>query len=360
MPSWPSSSATSLKRWWAGRLEDLLFPADHGEGEWLSAERKPGEVGQVESRLRRKDGTEVWFHAAISPLRNVEGQFAGILGLFTDITERRRADEALRLTDRQARLLADSMPHIVWTARADGTVDYFNGRWYEYTGMSPEESLKHLGWRLAVHSDDLGRLLNVRDSAVAEGHVFQADVRLRDREGAYRWHIVRSVPAIDESGRVVRRFGTATDIDDRMQAEEALRADEQRFRFLAESIPQMVWTACPDGSVDYSSPRFLEYLGVAREQVHGWAWMDLLHPDDRQRVVDAWRARAPRGDRVSSRVPASRRHRSVPLVPRPRAAPAGRRRPDRPLVRHLDRHRHAMASTAGDRAAQPRSSGPGR
>ena len=154
--------------------------------------------------------------------------------------------------------------------------------------MPPEESLKHLGWRLAVHPDDLGRLLNVRDPAVEQGHVFQADVRLRDREGAYRWHMVRSVPAIDESGRVVRRFGTATDIDDRMRAEEASRAGEQRFRFLAESIPQMVWTARLDGSVDYSSPRFLEYLGAAREQVDGWAWMDLLHPDDRQRVVDAW------------------------------------------------------------------------
>jgi PAS domain S-box-containing protein len=267
---------------------DLVFPEDHGEGKGLWAERQPGEEGQVESRLRRKDGTEVWFHAAMSPLRNAEGQFVGTLGLFADITERRHADEALRQSERQARLLADSMPHIVWTARADGTVDYFNGRWYEYTGMSLEESLKHLGWRLAVHSDDLGRLLIVRDPAVEEGQVFQADVRLRDREGAYRWHMVRSVPVTDESGRVIRRFGTATDIDDRMQAEEASRAGEQRFRFLAESIPQMVWTACPDGSVDYSSPRFLESLGAGREQVDGWAWIDLLHPDDRQRAVDAW------------------------------------------------------------------------
>jgi PAS domain S-box-containing protein len=268
---------------------DLVFPEGPGAEEGFWAERMPDETGHVEVRLRRKDGTEVWYQAAISALRDAEGRFTGALGLFTDITQRRRSDEALRQSERQARMLADSMLHIVWTARADGAVDYFNGRWYEYTGMSPEESLKHMGWRSAVHPDDLDRLLDVRDPAVEGGQVFQADVRLRDRDGTYRWHMVRSVPACDATGRVIRRFGTATDIDDRMRAEETSRAGEQRFRFLAESIPQMVWTAAPDGSVDYSSPRFLESLGASRGQVEGSAWMALLHADDRQRAVDAWK-----------------------------------------------------------------------
>ncbi|MGP0064111.1 MAG: PAS domain-containing protein, partial [Isosphaeraceae bacterium] len=140
----------------------------------------------------------------------------------------------------------------------------------------------------AVHPDDLGRLLEVRDPAVEEGQVFQADIRLRDRGGIYRWHMVRSVPVCDDSGRVVRRFGTATDVDDRMRAEEAMRAGEQRFRFLAESIPQMVWTARPDGFVDYVTPRSLEFLGVAPDRVLGWAWIDLVHPDDRETAIAAW------------------------------------------------------------------------
>ncbi len=267
---------------------DLVFPEDRGEGDQRWSERKQGEMGQSEFRLRRKDGTEVWFHAATSPLRDAEGRFAGALGLFADITERRRADEALRESERHARQLADSMPHIVWTARPDGTVEYFNGRWYEYTGLSPDASLAQPGWRSAVHPEDLGRLLEVRDPAVEEGQVFQADVRLCDRQGIYRWHMVRSVPIYDESGRVMRRFGTATDIDDRMRAEEAMRAGERRFRFLAESIPQMVWTARPEGFIDYTTPRCLEFLGVPTDRVLGWAWMDLLHPDDRLRTVETW------------------------------------------------------------------------
>ena len=105
-------------------------------------------------------------------------------------------------SERQARQLADTMPHIVWTANGEGEVDYFNGRWYEYTGLSPEETLAAMGWRSAVHPDDMGRLLGQRDPAVERGGPFQADVRLRDRDGHYRWHIVRSVPVCDDSGRV--------------------------------------------------------------------------------------------------------------------------------------------------------------
>src|SRR5262249_36763031 len=83
----------------------------------------------------------------------------------------------------QARQPADTIPHIVWTAGPDGTVDYFNGRWYEYTGMTPEASLAQFGWRSAVHPADLERFFQVRDPAVGEGQFFQADIRLRDREG---------------------------------------------------------------------------------------------------------------------------------------------------------------------------------
>jgi PAS domain S-box-containing protein len=196
--------------------------------------------------------------------------------------------EALRRSEQDARQLADTMPHIVWTADGDGAVDYFNGRWYEYTGQSPEETLSAMAWRSAVHPDDLGRLLHLRDPAVEEGQGFQADVRLRDRDGRYRWHMVRSVPVRDHAGRVFRRFGTATDIDDRRRAEEASRASEQRFRFLAESIPHLVWTCRPDGVLDYASPRLREYLGIRPDDPLFPAWPDAVHSQDRTRAEAAW------------------------------------------------------------------------
>jgi PAS domain S-box-containing protein len=267
---------------------ELAFPEDAQLRERRWAERGCGQEDQAEFRLRHRDGTEVWFHAATCPLRDAEGRFAGAVGVFSDITERRPADQALRGSEQDARQLADSMPHIVWTGTGEGEVDYFNGRWYEYTGLSPEETLSAMGWRSAVHPDDLVRLQGLREPAVEGGQGFQADVRLRDRDGRYRWHIVRSVPVRDASGRVVRRFGTATDIDDRRRAEEASRASEQRFRFLAESIPHLVWTCRPDGVVDYASPRLREYLGIGPEDPLLPAWTEALHPEDRARALEAW------------------------------------------------------------------------
>ncbi len=196
--------------------------------------------------------------------------------------------EPMSRGERQARLLADTIPHIVWTADGEGQVEYFNGRWYEYTGLSVEQTLSTMGWRSAIHPEDIGRLLSQRAPAVEEGQPFQADIRLRDREGNYRWHIVRSVPVCDDEGRVIHRFGTATDIDDRRRAEEALRAGEQRFRFLAESIPHLVWTCRPDGVVEYASPRLMEDLRVAPGEPLHPAWADAMHPEDRARVLAVW------------------------------------------------------------------------
>ncbi|MHB1558764.1 MAG: hybrid sensor histidine kinase/response regulator [Isosphaeraceae bacterium] len=190
--------------------------------------------------------------------------------------------------EHQARLLADTIPHIVWTATGDGEVDYFNGRWYEYTGMSVDEALSSFGWRNAIHPNDLNRLLSLRNPAVEGGQPFQADIRLRDRHGSYRWHIVRSVPVYNPAGQIVRRFGTATDIDDRRRAEEAMRESERRFRFLAESIPHLVWTCRPDGRVEYASPRLIDYLGLGPGDSRDSAWVEAVHPDDRERVLAVW------------------------------------------------------------------------
>ena len=134
-----------------------------------------------------------------------------------------------------------------------------------------------------------------------------------------------------------------------------MRASERRFRFLAESIPQMVWTAGPEGWVDYATPRSLEWLAVSPEQILGWSWMDLLHPDDRRRTAETWEQALREGTEYRHeyrfRYGATGEYRW--FLAHARSA-AGRRRPDRRLVWHLHRHRRAMACPPGNRAAQPR------
>lgn len=182
----------------------------------------------------RKDGTPIWRDVRTAPLRDADGRPIGIMGVSHDITERKRVEGTLRESERRLRQLADTMPQVVWTAGPDGSVTYFNGRWYEYTGLSPEMSLTDDGWRRAVHPEDLGRLSEVRAGAVGGSESFEVEARVRRRDGVDRWHLIRSVPIRDEEGRVVRRFGAATDIDDLKRAGAALReADRRKDDFLA-------------------------------------------------------------------------------------------------------------------------------
>ncbi|MHC5541967.1 PAS domain-containing protein, partial [Singulisphaera rosea] len=126
----------------------------------------------------------------------------------------------------QFHILSECIPQIVWTARADGFVDYYNRRWYEATG-APEGRGGDASWSPVLHPDDMARCRQAWYEAVSQGVPFQIEHRLRSREsGVYRWYLVRSLPLRDDAGRIVRWFGTATDIDDQKRAEEVLRQSE--------------------------------------------------------------------------------------------------------------------------------------
>jgi PAS domain S-box-containing protein len=139
-----------------------------------------------------------------------------------DLVERHGFEEALRRREAQFRQLADAMPQIVWTAGADGVVDYSNRRWHEFTGLAT--AVGNQGWSEMIHPDDLPLAVSRWAECLPEGRPFELEVRLRDRRtGTYRWHLMRTVPERDETGAAVRWYGTATDIDEQKRAGEAAR-----------------------------------------------------------------------------------------------------------------------------------------
>src|SRR5262249_40082224 len=149
------------------------------------------------------------------------------------LIERIRSEEALRRSEAQLRQLADAMPQIVWTARPDGYLDYYNERWYEYTGFLRGQ-YGQPSWEPILHPDDVQRCVDTYFGCIKAEKPYQIEYRFKDRRpGGYRWFLGRAMPVRDERGQVVRWLGTCTDIDDTKRAEEQLAGHSQRLREVA-------------------------------------------------------------------------------------------------------------------------------
>jgi PAS domain S-box-containing protein len=205
-----------------------------------------------------------------------------------DLTERKRAEQALQL---QATL--DSIPAMAWRARADGSVEYINRRWLDYTGVSLDQVL---GWQwlALIHPDDAPRLRSVWLQSLASEKPGEAEARMRGSDGSYRWFLNRAEPSRDEAGAVVAWYGTNTDIQDLKSAESALRRSEaelanvRHVQQTLDSIPVAAWRTRADGFAEYFNKRWLDYAGVSLDQVLGWQWAGSFHPEDLPRVNDIW------------------------------------------------------------------------
>jgi PAS domain S-box-containing protein len=177
---------------------------------------------EVEFRIIRPDGAVRWIAAKARVLPGEHGAPGHVLGINTDITERKETEEALRQSEAYFRQLANTMPQIVWVARPDGLLHYYNQRWYEFTGFAPGAG-DHDSWRSVLHPEDVQHCLGAWRAAVESGQPFQTECRLRDyRTGRYRWFLARALPVRNEQGQIIRWFGTSTDIEDQKQAEAAV------------------------------------------------------------------------------------------------------------------------------------------
>ena len=171
---------------------------------------------QMEDELRKsRDQLDLRVLERTADLKKVNDE------LLIEIQERRRADEAVRASEREFRLLADAMPQIVWITRPDGWNIYFNQQWLDYTGQTLEESYGH-GWNKPFHPEDQQRAWDAWQNATKNGAVYDLECRLRRADGVYRWWLVRGVPVVHERGTVLKWFGTCTDIDERKRMEESL------------------------------------------------------------------------------------------------------------------------------------------
>jgi formate hydrogenlyase transcriptional activator len=208
----------------------------------------------------------------------------------------RKEFNAMLPSDDFLRTMIDQMPTLAWSCRPDGSAEFVNQRWVDYTGLSMEEAVGW-GWQASIHSEDLGKTMETWLRLVASEEPGEEEARLRRFDGEYRWFLFRAVPVRDERGKVIRWYGTSTDIEDRKRAEEMLRQDERELRRITDAIAEPIGVLAPDGSTLYANQVVLNYVGLSLEDIKADDWpAEILHPDDLERTRDERQRGLSRGE----------------------------------------------------------------
>jgi PAS domain S-box-containing protein len=192
-------------------------------------------------------------------------------------------------TESQFAVLAESLPQLVWSTRPDGYHDYFNGRWHEFTGLTPEQSFGD-GWANAIHPDDLPGVLGLWRTSLATGHPYEGEHRLKRVDGQYSWMLSRGIPIRDMSGKIARWFGTSTNIDDRKNAENALRCLEEQYRLALAAARLGTWNIDLDSGIVSWDEGACALFHLPVDGPHSMPLdeaMERIHPDDRDAAKES-------------------------------------------------------------------------
>ena len=197
------------------------------------------------------------------------------------------AEEALQKSERNLAAIINTIPTAAWTTRPDGYCDFLNQVWLDYVGITAEQA-QGWGWAEAIHPDDRKKLVEEWQSCLASGTPVDTEARIRRRfDASYRWFLIRANPLRDESGNILKWYGTCTDIEDRKRGEDDLRARELSWRQIVDNIPGLVATMGAMGEVEFLNRQTLEYFGKTNEELKDWALTNAVHPDDIPRIIEA-------------------------------------------------------------------------
>ncbi|MGA9669164.1 MAG: PAS domain-containing protein, partial [Terracidiphilus sp.] len=197
-------------------------------------------------------------------------------------------------TGDECRDAMNALPIYVWSALPDGTVDFVNPQWEEYTGL-PSSAAFGWKWQSVVHPDDVEGYTSAWQSSLQSLEPLEQEIRVHRHDGTYRWWLIRCTPAFNKRSEVAKWYCAGFDVNDRKRAQEELRLQdeivrkriEQELRQTIDAIPVLCGTLSSDGNVDFFNRATLEYYGLAAEEMVGFNWQNVVHPDDLPRLVAA-------------------------------------------------------------------------
>ena len=287
-PQWSAFTGQTTEQLQGYGWADALHPGDAQPAidAWNQAvaERR---LYVFEQRVRRRDGVYRRFAVRAIPVFEADGSIREWVGAHRDITGERAVAEAIHESEYQFRQLADGISQLCWIAHPDGHIFWYNRRWYEYTGTTPEQ-MEGWGWQSVHDPAVLPEVLERWTASIRTGRPFEMTFPLRGADGQFRRFLTRAIPLYDAACRVTRWFGTNTDIDELKRIEDALASSEERFRVLFDASPVSKFLIDPlTGDIVDANQRAAEQLGYPRSELCALRIWDIDRTSDRDRLQRA-------------------------------------------------------------------------
>ncbi len=284
------------------KIADELFERFQENGDYFSPQNSPAYISlntgkpsqTILKQINRSTREQRWYYVQGAPLFDEKGNVSMVLITSTDITEQKNAEEKIKNSEERFRTLAQSLPQLVWVSNAQGIYEFVSERWKEYTGIEPGGENE---WKAIVHPDDFDNINAAWMRSISTGSIYRHDVRLKSKSGEYRWHTVVGEPTLDKENNIVKWVGAFTDVHEQKEAAEKIKESENQFSILANNIQNLAWIADADGWIYWYNQRWYDYTGTTLEEMKGWGWEKVHHPEHIERVVDfvsqAWKKNEP-------------------------------------------------------------------
>lgn len=215
---------------------ELWRNGDRERAETAIATAVAGQTGHFQGFCPTLTGEPRWWDIALTPLRDASGQVVKIVAISRDVTEQKQAEAALQDSEERFRTLADNISQFAWMTDVTGWIFWYNQRWFDYTGTTLAQ-MQGWGWQQVHHADHVDRVVNHFRQSIQTGQPWEDVFPLRGKDGTYRWFLSRALPIRDETGNILRWFGTNTDITELRQTEEALKQTTKRLNIALKSAP---------------------------------------------------------------------------------------------------------------------------
>lgn len=279
----PLALGQKAKNCWP-EIWDIIYPLieqvrNTGESTWSEDQLVPiYRNGKIE---------DVYWTFGYSPIYGDAHQVEGVLVVCTETTEKVLTRMAVERSEQHFRTMADNIPNLAWMANDDGWIFWYNKKWYDYTGTTPEQ-MEGWGWQSVHHPQELPHVLISWKDSIATGQPFEMVFPLKGTDGRFRQFLTRVLPVYNNEGKIYQWFGTNTDITIQTEAEQSLKESEQRFRTMAEATDVLIATSDETSNATYFNKAWTDFTGRSLQDLLNFGWADLIYAEDRQAFIDLY------------------------------------------------------------------------